>query len=445
MKIKEVKSLPQMIDDTRQILDAVNNAMTITDINGSLIYKNEAYNRMLKRGNVEFVSERKNIGTENYEIGMVTVYHDISEINRLKKELDRVNQKLRKAEVKYTFKDIIGKNPDLLKVIETAKVAAMTPATIMIRGESGTGKEIMANAIHNTSKRRNEKFVKINCSSIPEELLESELFGYKEGAFTGARRGGKKGLFQEADGGTLFLDEIGDISPKMQVKMLRTLQEREIMPVGSTEAVPVDVRIISATNKNLEEMVSDGKFREDLYYRLNVFPLFIPPLRQRKNDMKEIVLYLLNKYDSFYDRSVTEITDEAVNLLKEEEWPGNVRELENVVSRALINLDMQAKTLNSDDILEALGSKKILKKASENQKGGHPIEMDSLPRTLNAAMKETEKILIENSLRRWQGDKNKAALNWTYHYGHSITNAKRWVLNKELQILVCTLQKIANS
>ena len=409
MNIKEVKSLPQMIDDTRPILDAVNNAMTITDINGSLVYKNEAYNRMLKRGNVEFVSDRKNIGTENYGIGMVTVYHDISEINRLKKELDRVNQKLRKAEVKYTFKDIIGKNPDLLKVIETAKVAAMTPATIMIRGESGTGKEIMANAIHNTSKRRNEKFVKINCSSIPEELLESELFGYKEGAFTGARRGGKKGLFQEADGGTLFLDEIGDISPKMQVKILRTLQEREIMPVGSTEAVPVDVRIISATNKNLEEMVSDGKFREDLYYRLNVFPLFIPPLRQRKNDMKEIVLYLLNKYDSFYDRSVTEITDEAVNLLKEEEWPGNVRELENVVSRALINLDMQAKTLNSDDILEALGSKKILKKASENQKGGHPIEMDSLPRTLNAAMKETEKILIENSLRRWQGDKNKAA------------------------------------
>ena len=165
----------------------------------------------------------------------------------------------------------------------------MTPATIMIRGESGIGKEIMANAIHNTSKRRNEKFVKINCSSIPEELLESELFGYKEGAFTGARRGGKKGLFQEADGGTLFLDEIGDISPKMQVKILRTLQEREIMPVGSTEAVPVDVRIISATNKNLEEMVSDGQFREDLYYRLNVFPLSIPPLRQRKNDMKDDV------------------------------------------------------------------------------------------------------------------------------------------------------------
>ena len=205
------------------------------------------------------------------------------------------------------------------------------------------------------------------------------------------------------------MDEIGDISPKMQVKILRTLQEREIMPVGSTEAVPVDVRIISATNKNLEEMVSDGQFREDLYYRLNVFPLFIPPLRQRKNDMKEIVLYLLNKYDSFYDRSVTEITDEAVNLLKEEEWPGNVRELENVVSRALINLDMQAKTLSSDDILEALGSKKILKKVSENPKGGHPIEMDSLPRNLNAAMKVTEKMLIENSLIRWQGDKNKAA------------------------------------
>ena len=276
MDEKKKVELLKMIESARPVLDATNDAMTITDINGNMLYKNEAYRRMMKRGSTEFVSDRRDIrdcktlsgnstaSNRGESIGNVTIYHDVSEVNRLKRELDRVNQKLRKAEVKYTFKDIIGKNPELLKVIETAKVAAMTPATILIRGESGTGKEIMANAIHNTSKRRNEKFVKINCSSIPEELLESELFGYKEGAFTGARRGGKKGLFQEADGGTLFLDEIGDVSPKMQVKLLRSLQEREIMPVGSTETIPVDVRVISATNKNLEEMVEDGEFREDL-------------------------------------------------------------------------------------------------------------------------------------------------------------------------------------
>ena len=223
MDEKMKAELLKMIESARPVLDAANDAMTITDINGSMLYKNEAYRRMMKRGSTEFVSDRRDIRdcktlsgnstASNWgeSIGNVTIYHDVSEVNRLKRELDRVNQKLRKAEVKYTFKDIIGKNPELLKVIETAKVAAMTPATILIRGESGTGKEIMANAIHNTSKRRNEKFVKINCSSIPEELLESELFGYKEGAFTGARRGGKKGLFQEADGGTLFLDEIGDV------------------------------------------------------------------------------------------------------------------------------------------------------------------------------------------------------------------------------------------
>lgn len=374
MDEKKKVELLKMIESARPVLDATNDAMTITDINGSILYKNEAYRRMMKRGSTEFVSDRRDIrdcktlsgnstaSNRGESIGNVTIYHDVSEVNRLKRELDRVNQKLRKAEVKYTFKDIIGKNPELLKVIETAKVAAMTPATILIRGESGTGKEIMANAIHNTSKRRNEKFVKINCSSIPEELLESELFGYKEGAFTGARRGGKKGLFQEADGGTLFLDEIGDVSPKMQVKLLRSLQEREIMPVGSTETIPVDVRVISATNKNLEEMVEDGEFREDLYYRLNVFPLYIPPLRKRKEDMEAIVLYLLNKYDSFYDRQVTSVDQQAVELLQKKDWPGNIRELENVISRALINLDVQAQNLSVEDIAEALGGKEIRRK-----------------------------------------------------------------------------------
>ncbi len=421
MSEKIKTELLQMIENARPVLDAANDAMTVTDASGSLVYKNEAYQRMMKRGSTEFVSDRRNIsnsmslsrsGTasgQDDKLGIVTVYHDVSEINRLKRELDRVNQKLRKVEVKYTFKDIIGKNPELLKVIETAKVAAMTPATIMIRGESGTGKEIMANAVHNTSKRRNEKFVKINCSSIPEELLESELFGYKEGAFTGARRGGKKGLFQEADGGTLFLDEIGDVSPKMQVKLLRTLQEREIMPVGSTESIPVDVRIISATNKNLEEMVENGQFREDLYYRLNVFPLYIPPLRKRKEDMEAIVLYLLNKYDSFYDRQVISIDPKAVELLQEKDWPGNIRELENVISRALINLDTQSQNLSVEDVSEALGNKEIRRKKAKASSEENEMNLELLPQNLGDALKMVERQLIEKALAKVGGDKNRAA------------------------------------
>ncbi len=421
MDEKMKAELLKMIESARPVLDAVNDAMTITDINGNMLYKNEAYRRMMKRGSTEFVSDRRDIrdckilsgnstaSNQGENIGNVTIYHDVSEVNRLKRELDRVNQKLRKAEVKYTFKDIIGKNPELLKVIETAKVAAMTPATILIRGESGTGKEIMANAIHNTSKRRNEKFVKINCSSIPEELLESELFGYKEGAFTGARRGGKKGLFQEADGGTLFLDEIGDVSPKMQVKLLRTLQEREIMPVGSTETIPVDVRVISATNKNLEKMVEDGEFREDLYYRLNVFPLYIPPLRKRKEDMEAIVLYLLNKYDSFYDRQVTSVDQQAVKLLQKKDWPGNIRELENVISRALINLDVQAQNLSVEDIAEALGGKEIRRKQANADSEENEMNLELLPQNLSDALKIVERQIIERMLTKADGDKNRAA------------------------------------
>ena len=421
MDEKKKVELLKMIESARPVLDATNDAMTITDINGNMLYKNEAYRRMMKRGSTEFVSDRRDIrdcktlsgnstaSNRGESIGNVTIYHDVSEVNRLKRELDRVNQKIRKAEVKYTFKDIIGKNPELLKVIETAKVAAMTPATILIRGESGTGKEIMANAIHNTSKRRNEKFVKINCSSIPEELLESELFGYKEGAFTGARRGGKKGLFQEADGGTLFLDEIGDVSPKMQVKLLRSLQEREIMPVGSTETIPVDVRVISATNKNLEEMVEDGEFREDLYYRLNVFPLYIPPLRKRKEDMEAIVLYLLNKYDSFYDRQVTSVDQQAVELLQKKDWPGNIRELENVISRALINLDVQAQNLSVEDIAEALGGKEIRRKQTNADSEENEMNLELLPQNLSDALKIVERQLIEKTLTKADGDKNRAA------------------------------------
>ncbi len=280
----------------------------------------------------------------------------------------------------------------------------MTPATIMIRGESGTGKEIFANAIHNSSPRRNEKFVKINCASLPEELLESELFGYCEGAFTGARRGGKKVLFQEADKGTLFLDEIGDVSPRMQVKLLRALQEKEVLPVGSLDVVKVDVRIICATNKPLEDMIEEGTFREDLYYRLNVFPLYIPPLRERKEDIRYIIMYLLNQYNEFYNRNITRIEDEAVILLEKQEWRGNVRELENVISRALINMDVEAESITKNDIDLALNGENKVKHTKNTD------DFENLPQDINEAVQLVEKYCIEKAMKKHQGNKNKVAV-----------------------------------
>ncbi len=397
------------------VLDAAADAICIQDQSGRNVFTNAAYGKMIRRGSTELVADAGEIRDGSEVIGKIVVYHDISDIKRLKRELDRLNQKLRKVQTRYTFKDIIGKDPALLKVIETARVASMTPATIMLRGESGTGKEIFANAIHNNSPRRNEKFVKINCSSLPEELLESELFGYREGAFTGALRGGRKGLFQEADKGTLFMDEIGDVSPRMQVKLLRALQEKEIMPVGSTETVKVDVRIICATNKPLEEMVEEGSFREDLYYRLNVFPLYIPPLRERKGDIGLIVRYLLQQYNEFYGRQVEDVDNAAVELLQREEWKGNVRELENVLSRAFINMDPASVCLKESDIAQALSRESAKPKTPA---GGNVQTSESaseentfdVPENINEAVASVERFCIRRALEQCGGDKNRAAV-----------------------------------
>ncbi len=399
-----LSNLREKIKEFEPVLNAISDAICIMDKNNNLIYENPSYKVMLKRGNSEIVVDSKDVYIEGEKVARVTVYHDISEVNRLRKELERLNQKLRKVHTGYTFKDIIGKNPLLKKVIGTAEVVAMTPATILIRGESGTGKEIFANAIHNSSPRRNENFIKINCSSIHDELLESELFGYKEGAFTGAQRGGKRGLFQAADHGTLFLDEIGDVSLRMQVKLLRVLQEKEIIPVGSTEAIPVDVRIICATNKPLEKMIDEGMFREDLYYRLNVFPLFIPPLRDRIEDIEDISMYLINKYNDFYERKIKGFEKEAINLLKKNRWPGNVRELENVLTRALINQSPDYEILNSEEIEIALGIEKRIKIQPATK------DENDLPLDINKAVEATERKCIQKALSLTENDKNKAAV-----------------------------------
>jgi PAS domain S-box-containing protein len=235
----------------------------------------------------------------------------------------------------YNFEEIIGGSPALRDVLVKAKQVAPTDSTVLVLGETGTGKELIARAIHNLSRRKDKPLIKLNCSALPAGLIESELFGHEKGAFTGALDK-RIGRFALADGGTIFLDEIGDIPPEVQVRLLRVLQEHEFEPVGSSKTVRVDVRVIAATNRNLERAVADGSFRADLFYRLNVFPLQLPPLRARRDDIPLLVHYFIEKYAAKIGRPVDSVTDEAMARLLAYAWPGNIRELENIVERAMI-------------------------------------------------------------------------------------------------------------
>lgn len=229
----------------------------------------------------------------------------------------------------------VGQSSEMKKVFNVIDKLSRVETAVLIRGESGTGKELVANAVHYNGPRKDERFVTVNCSAIPETLIESEFFGHEKGAFTGADSR-KIGKFQYADGGTLFLDEIGDVSPAMQVKLLRALQEKRFTPVGSNREVEVNVRIIAATNRNLEEMIKNGEFREDLFYRLNVLPIFLPPLRERKDDIESLAHYFIEKFNQAHRKNIKGITPPAMQLLKGYNWPGNIRELENVIEHAFV-------------------------------------------------------------------------------------------------------------
>lgn len=254
-------------------------------------------------------------------------------------EFQKEAETSQKYMTRFSFHDIIGHSQVITEVKERAEKVAKSESTILIRGESGTGKEVFAQAIHGSSKRRKGPFVAINCAAIPEALLESELFGYEEGAFTGAKKGGKQGRFELARGGTLFLDEIGDMPLYLQAKLLRVLQERRIERVGGTETIPVDVRIIAATHKDLETMIANRQFREDLFYRLNVIPLHIPALRERKEDLYELIDYYMKKFCDRFDKEPKRFSSQAYQRLYEYHWPGNIRELQNVVE-FIVNLDI---------------------------------------------------------------------------------------------------------
>ncbi len=231
--------------------------------------------------------------------------------------------------------DFIGQSHDMKRIFAVIDKLSRVDTAVLIRGESGTGKELVAQALHFNGPRKENRFVTVNCSAIPENLIESEFFGHEKGAFTGADSR-KIGKFQYAEGGTLFLDEIGDISPAMQVKLLRALQEKRFTPVGSNREVEVNVRIVAATNRHLEEMIKKGEFREDLFYRLNVLPINLPGLRERKNDIEALAKYFIDKFNQQHRKSITGLSTESMELLKAHSWPGNIRELENVIEHAFV-------------------------------------------------------------------------------------------------------------
>jgi Nif-specific regulatory protein len=251
---------------------------------------------------------------------------------RLLDENIHLKQELRE---RYDFSHIIGNSGPLRQVYEQVTQVARTNTTVLLRGESGTGKELIAHAIHYNSLRASKPFVKVSCAALPETLIESELFGYEKGAFTGAQ-GRKKGRFELAEAGTLFLDEIGDLNVSTQIKLLRVLQEREFERLGGTETIKVNVRLIAATNKDMEEAIAKGQFRDDLYYRLNVFAIFMPPLRERKSDVLLLADHFLEKYAREHAKSIKRISTPAIDMLASYHWPGNVRELENIIERAVL-------------------------------------------------------------------------------------------------------------
>ncbi len=301
------------------------------------------------------------------------------------------------------FGKLIGNSPQMMKIYKLIKQVAKTKTNILVTGESGTGKEFIASAIHEQSNRKDNSFVVVNCGGIPENLMESELFGHEKGAFTGATHE-KKGLFEIAHKGTIFLDEIGELSIPLQVKLLRAVQERTFKQVGGTRDIEVDIRIISATNKNLEEEIIAGNFREDLFYRLNVIEIKVPPLRERKTDLKSLCRYFLEKYATEMDREITKISSYAVELLMKYNFPGNVRELENLIERSV--------ALSTTNIIlpESLAIS-IHKRRWIEGIANRRFDLDEVASgvSLESVLEEIEAAYIKKALELGKGNKNRAA------------------------------------
>jgi len=430
-ELKEVRALKERL---HLILESVQDGICVVDREGAIEYLNPTYAKMLDV-NIDTVVGRKleevnhdktyqqvletgesitGVVTEKdndlviifniYPIqvdreieGAVLVAKKKIEIEKLADRLKELSAKAeyleqelkRERELDSSFQRIIGRSGVLKDSLVRASKAAETTSTVLIRGESGTGKELVAEAIHYASNRKDKPFIRVNCAAIPSNLIESELFGHEKGAFTGAINK-KIGKFELADGGTIFLDEIGELSVELQVKLLRVLQEREFERVGGIERVSVDIRVITATNRNLEEMIQDNKFREDLYYRLNVIPIILPPLRERKDDIPVLVNHFLDKLSERLNKKVDIISQEALEILTNYSWPGNVRELQNIVERGINFTDSQEITL--DDLPDYIRNNYQQQKSLINLTSEGEI----------ASIEEYEREIIKQALEKYK-------------------------------------------
>ncbi|MDR3584632.1 MAG: sigma 54-interacting transcriptional regulator [Desulfosporosinus sp.] len=373
LKLKEQEFLAGLVSSNHylnSIIDCLDEGLLTADLNGNILHFNQSAQRLfsvnlqtprsnlsslfsaqtvidiLNVGNYtdEVVEREVHIETKKNRIQMVLRalpidsedgVRSIAVILRPFDEISQIVTRLSLQNAGYTIHDLLGDSEAMRKLRERAKVVAAGKSTVLIRGESGTGKEMLARAIHNLSPRQQGMFMAINCTAIPEALLESELFGYEDGAFTGARKGGKIGKIELANKGTLFLDEIGDMPLSLQAKLLRVLQERQVERIGGITPTAVDVRVIAATHRNLEEMMAQGKFREDLYYRINVIPLYIEPLRERKEDLTVLCEQFIQGYNQQFSKNVQFLAEGFRHRLREYSWPGNVRELQNIIEYAM--------------------------------------------------------------------------------------------------------------
>ncbi|WP_432665767.1 sigma 54-interacting transcriptional regulator [Wukongibacter baidiensis] len=405
-------------------LDSIDEGISTSDLNGRITYVNKACCDILgikkeeiKNGTREISPEykpilkrirrdKKSIIDEDYFpkykketvhlinstypvfndgkdlIGTIDIFRGIKRSTKLANTLVGQN-------VSYKFQNIIGESSVLKEKIGLAKSFSLSDANVYIQGESGTGKELFAQSIHNFSKRRNESFVAINCANFPLELVDSELFGYEEGAFTGAKKGGKIGKFELANGGTLFLDEIGEMQLHLQAKLLRVLETRTLFRIGGNKPINIDVKIIAATNRNLYQMVKNGEFREDLYYRLKVLFLEIPPLRDREDDVLLLTDYFIKKIGMGMGKQVKGVNQEGKRLLLRYEWPGNIRELENIVARALFICD--GDIITEEDLLKA------------------GIKLEEENAIIKSELKEINKEILIKTLKQTKGNKKKTA------------------------------------
>jgi PAS domain S-box-containing protein len=432
------------------LMDYFNEAIICVDERGTIYFANSAYSKILGvplgkiigkaihdiephaalievlQHNLPFYKEKQYINSvdkyvsvkinpifENGRfIGAYSIFSDVSEVNRLSEEVSRITQLAEDYSTQINAQNdlkklkVIGNSPKFVKVIKQSLTVANTDVGVLLRGENGVGKEIIAKLIYEHSRRSDKPFITVNCSAIPEQLIESELFGYEDGAFTGAAKGGSMGKFQLADGGTLFLDEIGDMPFFMQSKLLRVLQEGEIEKIGRKKNIPVDVRIIAATNQPLEQMIQDKGFREDLYYRLNVVSLTLPSLRERREDIVLLTNFFLKKFNKKYHKNAS-ITHTAFRHLYNYDWPGNIRELQNSIERAVI-FCMDDVINEAHLMFNAVPDHSVAAVDSSSMGLPQSVAQNDLP-ALDDAVKNLEMQLIKQSLGLYHNNKDAAA------------------------------------